>query len=587
MDELSVAISKVAQLETQDKLELAAQLYGFRSVPPTIDEFIDDPRYLGTILGGGKVYPYWREQLRDVYPNPIFSKYKYIVPKGAIGTGKSTFSMLCAGYDACRMLHLKNPHATIQLAKGTMFTFRCFNLTKDKAHEVLIGPLSEWMRNSPFFREELDAIAKGYRYNTDIRFLPARRANDVISECLVFSLISEVNFFKKPVAKDIITTCNSRMTSRLQMVDNVFGKIILDSSSTETDSVVEEFIRECPDPSRLKVINTSIWDAKKHLNIYFNKGSFRVYAGSDGIPPHIIGDDEDTSKFDQDRIVIAPKELEDNFRFDIIKSLNDQAGYSISDVNEFITDKSSIIRALSLDPVIPDEDFVIDFFDEEQIYDRIGSNILSVLPSDRKIYCRTDLGLVQDRAGMAISYIDSAKFDNIGGKKIFRPHIVCPVAFGISRKPGQETSIEKIINFWVWLSTKRQVAIVTLDQFQSSAINQELTKLGIKNKRLSVDRTDSAYVEMKNLMLQDRIKLVKTETVQSELWNLIRVGNKVDHKSSSTKDVCDAIVGTVQTIIEDGSASADITNDMMFDNFNDALSELKASREMNRYRFLR
>lgn len=586
MDELAVAISKVAQLESKDKIELAAQLYGFSSVPPTIDEFIDSPRFLGSVLKG-KVYPYWREQLRDIYPTPIFSRYKYIIPKGAIGTGKSTFSMIIAAYDLCRLLHLKNPHATMNLVKGTMFSIRCFNLTKDKAFDVLLGPLNTWLKSSPYFVEELKAIKDGIRYNTNVQLLPARRAGDVISECLVFALISEVNFFPKHIAQDIITTCKSRMTSRLQLVDNVFGKIILDSSSTETDSVVERFIKDCPEPERMKVITTSIWDAKKHLGIYFNAGSIKVYAGSDGIQPHIIEPGEDTTSYDQDRIIVAPKELENDFKFDMIKTLNDQAGYSVSDVNEFITNKKSIIDALTLDSPIPDEDFIIDFFSEEQIYDIIGDKILSVLPTDRKLYCRTDLGLVQDRAGMAISYIDSADFEKIGTKKIFRPSIRVPVAFGITRKPGQETSIDKIINFWVWLSTKRSIAIVTLDQFQSSAINQALTKLGIKNKRLSVDRTDQPYVNFKNLLLKGKVHAVNTETLKSEWWNLVRVGNKVDHKSSSTKDITDAVVGSIQTIIDDGEASADITSEMMIDNFNDALEELKASRNMNRFRFIR
>jgi len=97
------------------------------------------------------------------------------------------------------------------------------------------------------------------------------------------------------------------------------------------------------------------------------------------------------------------------------------------------------------------------------LYDVIGDKLLELIPKDRKLYCRTDLGLVTDRCGMAIAYADGATFVEVNKKKVYRPNIKIPLAISLSRKPGQETSIEKVINFWIWLSTKRDVAMVTTD----------------------------------------------------------------------------------------------------------------------------
>lgn len=64
-----------------------ARLAGFEEKVPDIDQFLDDPYYLGKVLGSG-IYPIWRSALKEIFPSPYHSPYDEIILSGGIGLGK-------------------------------------------------------------------------------------------------------------------------------------------------------------------------------------------------------------------------------------------------------------------------------------------------------------------------------------------------------------------------------------------------------------------------------------------------------------------------------------------------------------------
>lgn len=72
-----------SKLSTRELYELTAKAEGYESVPVDIDTFLNDPYYLGQIYDEGKgVYPYWREALHKIYPNPLYSPYEEVCLSG-------------------------------------------------------------------------------------------------------------------------------------------------------------------------------------------------------------------------------------------------------------------------------------------------------------------------------------------------------------------------------------------------------------------------------------------------------------------------------------------------------------------------
>ena len=75
-------------LDQKKLMGLLYDQYEFQELPPSVDEFLDSPYYLGVGQPGSMwnfVYPFWREKLRELFQNPITVKSTYILEGGSIG----------------------------------------------------------------------------------------------------------------------------------------------------------------------------------------------------------------------------------------------------------------------------------------------------------------------------------------------------------------------------------------------------------------------------------------------------------------------------------------------------------------------
>lgn len=124
------------------------------------------------------------------------------------------------------------------------------------------------------------------------------------------------------------------------------------------------------------------------------------------------------------------------------------------------------------------------------------------------------------------------------------PRIKVPLAVGLGRKKDQETSIFKMQEFVIDLSERFEVYF-SADQFASRQLLQNLEMVGIKSKYISVDRTDQPYIYLKTLLQNHLVDLPKNKRLQFEISNLKRVGNKIDHDADKSKDISDAVTGSI------------------------------------------
>lgn len=91
-------------LSTKDLYKAAAIAEGYESVPVDIETFINDPMYIGSIYGEGRVYPYWLDKLKKLFPNPLYSPYIEVCLSGDTevdlldGTTK-TMGQICKEYN--------------------------------------------------------------------------------------------------------------------------------------------------------------------------------------------------------------------------------------------------------------------------------------------------------------------------------------------------------------------------------------------------------------------------------------------------------------------------------------------------------
>ena len=100
-----------------------------------------------------------------------------------------------------------------------------------------------------------------------------------------------------------------------------------------------------------------------------------------------------------------------------------------------------------------------------------------------------------------------------------------------------------------------QVARVSYDGFQSADSMQLLNAAGVRTKRVSVDRDEIAWRTLRDLIYEARISLPGSDLLVDELLNLRKLINgKVDHPSLGSKDLADAVAGSVLGALEIGGS---------------------------------
>lgn len=550
-------------LTKEQKLLILAKSIGYKKMPPSIDQFIEDDYYLGKVFGKGKLYPIWKEELKEIFPTPIHTEFNILVFDGAIGLGKSTVAKIIALYNLCRLDHIPEYHAFFGIAKTKAIAISFVHLNKDKANQEFVSSINnEIIPQSPYFsnglisKHPIMTITDGY----------VRKTSAAIGSDVLFYNFSELNFVNPLVAKLKLDHAFQRWKSRFLKVAPYFGNIILDSSANGDGSVTEEFVKNTP--YKIKVIKKAIWEAKSHQNIYFKEKnpesgltSFRVYSGDSLNLPKILKHDEVIDEtMDPDRIVVVPNELYPDFKSNIVRSLADMAGVSTKTTGRLFPDPKPWIKALSIE-AYNKEILTVDQLDlNDRLFPHIEHAMRMYVPKDKVVFIRFDLGLKHDLAGFAISFydqhvnIDRSVSSNDRNSKIKLPSFRTPIHGGISRYSGQETSIRHIYQLILEIEKEWEIGMVSFDQYQSSQIMQDLRASGIPSQLISVDRNDLPYIYFKNLVLNELWTGCDLSRVKNEGANLQHIEGKVDHPQSGqddgsiSKDIMDAIVGSIYSI---------------------------------------
>ena len=109
--------------------------------PVDIETFITDDSFLGKAWkdAGGqlKIYPFWMEQLKKLFPTPYETNYNTVLETGARGIGKSEIACgAIAAYMMYRIMCMKNPLEYYHLKPTEKIVFGFMNLKKALAEEI-------------------------------------------------------------------------------------------------------------------------------------------------------------------------------------------------------------------------------------------------------------------------------------------------------------------------------------------------------------------------------------------------------------------------------------------------------------------
>lgn len=178
-------------------------------------------------------------------------------------------------------------------------------------------------------------------------------------------------------------------------------------------------------------------------------------------------------------------------------------------------------------------------------------------------FIHVDLALKRDRAALALVHAPGlTEVKTLNGVERL-PVVNVDLVYSWEAGNNEEINFSSIRQMIIDLCRKFDVAKVTFDRWQSIEMIQSLRSMSINADFHSVKKTD--YDTLTSAIYDGRLRgywnelLVEEELLKLRLFS----NNKIDHPSRGSKDLADAIAGSVYTCIENIAVSGEIEIELL------------------------
>lgn len=546
----------------------------YDEVPVDIITFIKDPRYLGEAWhlpdGRCKLYPYWEDKLKELFPDPFSTSVNNLILSGSRGLGKSEIAITVSLYMMYRVMCLKHPLAYFNLKPTEKIAFAFMNITEALAINIGVSKFQSTVQMSPWFMEKGTMSGTKERvWNPPsyINIIIGSQPRHVIGQATMVSFFDEISFIptqdiekQKARAIDMIDTAIGGMKTRFTHGGKNPGIVILASSKRSDKSFLEVHMKKKIESEKdnVLIVDEAVWNVKPK-GTYSDK-TFQVAVGNRFLTSEVVPDCVSDISVYRDkgyRILDVPIDLKPDFIEDIDRALCDYAGISSSDLSTYISgvrfaeckDKGYsnpfIKDIIEVGNSPSDTAQYKDFFDLK----RVPSSLKA-----KPLFIHLDMSISGDKTGIAGVWIKGKKKST--GEQEAQKDLVYQLAFSVSVKAprGYQVSFEKNRNFIRWLRDQSfNIKLITSDTFQSYDLQQQLKAEHFNTDILSVDRVGSdrvcvPYQHFRSVIYEKRLVVYdKCDLLTNEIVALERNNNtgKVDHPDNGSKDQADSVCAAV------------------------------------------
>ena len=543
----------------------------YKEIPVDIETFLTDDRYLGQAWkdasGKTKLYPFWLDQLKKIFPTNVDTDYNTLLESGARGIGKSEVACGCVGaYLMYRVMCLKNPLEFYRLKQTEKICFAFMNIKLALAEEIAISKFQKTIQMSPWFMNKGKMTSfHGNPYwvpPEPINIIIGSQADDVIGQPIYFAFFDEISFIRnqdvdkqKKKAKDMIDTAIGGMFTRFIHNGKNPTMLVVASSKRSEQSFMEEYIKTLSktEGNNTFVVDKPVWEVKPRGT--YSSEIFYVGLGNKYLENIVIPDEDKDNltpyKEQGYKIIEVPIDFRAKFLEDIDRNLCDFAGISSASSNKYMS-AQIVLDCISQDFKNPLPDVLEIGNGKEDTAQYYNFFKLENVPKEymhRPLYIHLDMSLTGDMTGIAGVWIIGKKVstDTNQAKDLsFR------LAFSTSIKApkGRQISFEKNRNFIRWLKEIGfKIKGLTCDTFQSYDLLQQLSAEGFNCSTLSVDKVTEGicqpYQYLRSSIYEKRFAMYKSDRLFDEFIDIERnlETGKVDHPPNGHKDVLDAVCG--------------------------------------------
>ena len=165
-------------------------------------------------------------------------------------------------------------------------------------------------------------------------------------------------------------------------------------------------------------------------------------------------------------------------------------------------------------------------------------------------YVHADLAQKHDKCAVSIAHVDKwVSVQSFNNYEQIVPFIVVDAIVYWEPKKEGPVDLSEVKN---WIINLRRLGfnlgLVTFDRWNSFDIQRDLTSVGIKTETLSVAKKH--YEDLSMLIYEERVVLPQIDLLLEEMQELrIMSNNRVDHPRKKSKDLADAMCGSVYNAI--------------------------------------
>ena len=582
--ELALKILKEMSEKGSSKIYEDLKYSEYKEIPVDIETFLTDDRYLGQAwkdaAGKSKLYPFWLERLKEIFPDNVTTNYNTLLESGARGIGKSEVACGCVGaYLMHRVMCLKNPLEFYRLKQTEKICFAFMNIKLALAEEIAISKFQKTIQMSPWFMNKGRMTSfHGNPYwvpPEPIQIIIGSQSDDVIGQPIFFAFFDEISFIRnqdvdkqKKKAKDMIDTAIGGMFTRFIHNGKNPTMLVVASSKRSEQSFMEEYIKTLSktDGNNTYVVDKPVWEVKPKGT--YSDEIFYVGLGNKYLENIVIPDEDRNNltpyKERGYKIIEVPVDFKAKFLEDIDRNLCDFAGISSASSSKYMSSQvvMDCINQEFKNPLPDILEIGNGKEDTAQYYNFFNMDNIPKELMYKPLYVHLDMSISGDMTGIAGVWIVGKKIstDNNQAKDLsFR------LAFSTSIKAprGRQISFEKNRNFIRWLKqTGFNIKGITCDTFQSYDLIQQLSAEGFKCDILSVDRVKDGicqpYQYLRSSIYEKRFAMYKSDRLFDEFVDVERniETGKVDHSPNGHKDALDAVCGATFNASKDAEEYA-------------------------------
>jgi hypothetical protein len=170
---------------------------------------------------------------------------------------------------------------------------------------------------------------------------------------------------------------------------------------------------------------------------------------------------------------------------------------------------------------------------------------------DSKVYyIHADLAQKHDKCAVAVSHVEKwVKLQTFNDYEQIVPFIVTDVIAWWEPQREGPVDLSEVKNWIIDLRRRgMNIGLVTFDRWNSFDIQRDLKDIGIRTDTLSVAKKH--YEDLSMLVYEERVAAPHIDILKDELLELrIMRNDRVDHPRKKSKDLADALCGSVYNCI--------------------------------------